>query len=43
MIKANITGYQEVLEKAVQQNDPFRVYLKSSPEIPEGFDSFNVK
>ena len=32
----------EVLEKAVQQHDPFRIYLKSSPEIPDGFDSYNV-
>lgn len=33
---------RDVLEKAVQQHDPFRYYLKSSPEIPEGFGPFNV-
>ncbi|OQB51888.1 MAG: Exo-beta-D-glucosaminidase precursor [Firmicutes bacterium ADurb.Bin146] len=33
---------RKVLEKAVQQNDPFRFYLKSSPEIPDDYDSYNV-
>lgn len=33
---------REVLSKCVQQHDPFRFFLKSSPEIPEGYNAYDV-
>ncbi|NLB38164.1 MAG: hypothetical protein GX810_02805 [Clostridiales bacterium] len=33
---------QDTLRSIVQAHDPYRFYLCSSPEIPEGFDTTNV-
>lgn len=33
---------REVLEKCVQQHDPFRFFLQSSPQINEGYNSYDV-
>ena len=32
----------EILPRLVQAHDPYRILIKSSPEIPEGFHMFNV-
>ena len=32
----------EVLPRMIQEHDPYRILIKSSPEIPAGFHMFNV-
>ncbi|MBP3704085.1 MAG: hypothetical protein J6I98_01000, partial [Clostridia bacterium] len=32
----------EILPRMIQAHDPYRVLIKSSPEIPEGFNMYNV-
>ena len=32
----------EILPRLIQAHDPYRVLIKSSPEIPEGFHMYNV-
>lgn len=32
----------EVLPRLIQAHDPYRILIKSSPEIPEGFHMYNV-
>ncbi|MBQ2956118.1 MAG: hypothetical protein IJE08_06630 [Clostridia bacterium] len=32
----------EILPRLIQAHDPYRILIKSSPEIPEGFSMYNV-